>query len=59
MLLGLFSSKIGCREYVSIRRCVSFWNGNAVRILDLFDFLNFLELMNEVEVLVWGRWPEV
>ena len=38
---------------------MSFWNGNAVRILDLFDFLNFLELMNEVEVLVWGRWPEV
>ena len=38
---------------------MSLWNGNAVRILDLFDFLNFLELMNEVEVLVWGRWPEV
>ena len=29
------------------------------RFLDFLDLFDFLELMQEVEVLVWWRWPEV
>ena len=40
---------------------VSFLLGMMIwsEYLDLFDFFDFLELMVEVEVLVWWRWPEV
>ena len=29
------------------------------RFLNFLDLFDFLELMQEVEVLVWWRWPEV
>ena len=38
---------------------VSLWNGDSVGIFGFLDFFDFLELMEEVVVLVWWRWPEV
>ena len=39
--------------------CLSLWNGDSVGIFGFLDFFDFLELMEEVVVLVWWRWPEV
>ena len=38
---------------------MSLWNGDSVGIFGFLDFFDFLELMEEVVVLVWWRWPEV
>ena len=57
--MGPFSLKL-VEENMLVAEGASLF-GMVIRlgVLDLFDFFDFLLLMEEMKTLVWCRWPQV